>query len=417
MTLLVLVGAVTGFRQAVQRFEVDVDRDGWKVRIGRYRRDVRWPEISAVVLEDRTLGGRSTRVVLSVYLVPEAGVDLGAPSDLLAAVGRRSAVRLFDLEDLEVEEEQFLQEIADLAGDRLDNRSYRLNRARLHEDAARIVLKQGKELFDFPAGAEGVRTRRWLNRQRFQLFVGWYLFALVPVLLLTGLAARLSELLGAVVAALGLWAVVKAYARFVMMFSGATDLVENRVAVSGTEVVRVLNRSHRHDLHGGRAVVLPPRTRRGYGKAWLLGFPQAGMLLGDPRTGRLRDQADLYLLSAVLHESPYESDRYAARKIDDLAVQSQVADPVEPGGGGDARLWIALTRTGRAVAWAVVVGSILLTGAWLLDSTRFLGTPVLVLGLILTVLWAFYALYRIFALLGALWRVVRGNDRPGSSEE
>ena len=392
---------------ALQRFQVGVDRDGWTVRIGRYRRDLRWAEISAVVIENREIEGRGHRVVPALFLVPEPGVSLDAPSDLWATVDGRPAVRLFDLTEPKIEEKQFVRDLASLAGDRLEVRVHRLNSVQPSEDA-RERLNDGKALPAFLPGVEGVRTQRFLNRRRFLLFVGWYLFALVPALLLTGFTARLHELLGAAVAVLGLLAVVAAYAQFVTLFSHATTLVDAELAISGTQLVSVIgDRVHRHDMHAGKAVVLPPGAKRGYGKAWLLGFPHAVVLLGDPRTGRLRDHDDLRALSAVLRESPHEADRAAARDVDSLAVQSQVGDRTEPGDAENANLWTSLTKAGRVLAWAVVVGSVLLAGGWMLESTHYLGGAVIFLGVFLATVWAMYALYRILALLGAAWQAVR----------
>jgi hypothetical protein len=392
----------------LQRFQVGIDRDGWTVRIGRYRRDLRWAEISAVIIDNRETEGRVRRLVPALYLVPEPGVSLDAPKGLRTTVDGRPAVRLFDLAEPKIEEKQFVRELAHLAGDRLEIRVHRLN-VGLPSENARERLNGGRALPAFPPGAEGVRTQRWLNRRRFLLFVGWYLFAVVPALLLTGFAARQHELLGAAVAVLGLFAIVAAYARFVTLFSHATILIDAEWALSGTELVRVADdRIHRDDMHAGRAVVLPPGAKRGYGKAWLLGFPHAVMLLGDPRTGRLRDHNDLRAVSALLHESPHEADRAAARDVDSLAVESQVGDPVEPGDAEIAHLWISFAKAGRVLAWAVVVGSVWLAGGWMLESTRYLGGAVIFLSVPLATAWAAYALYRVFALLGTAWRAVRG---------
>ncbi|WP_285788106.1 hypothetical protein [Micromonospora sp. NBRC 101691] len=415
ISLLALFMAANFLWYALQRFQVDVDRDGWRVRIGRYRGDLRWAEISAVVIENRRIEGRGRRrMVPALYLVPDPGVSLGVPSDLRATVDGRPAVRLFDLDDLKIEEEQFVRDLAGLAGDRLEVRVHRLN-AMLPGEDARQRRNGGKVLPAFPSGAEGVRTQRWLNRRRFLLFVGWYLFAVVPALLLTGFTARLHELLGAAVAVLGLLAVAAAYAQFVTRFSHATGLVDVEVAVAGTELVRVVgDRTDRYDMHGGTIVVLPPGAERGYGRAWLLGFPYAVALLGDPRTGRLRHHDDLRALSAVLRESPHETDRAAARDIDSLALQSQVGDQTAPDGADNARLWMSLTKAGRVLAWAVVLGSVLLTGGWLLESTHYLGDAVLLICAPLVPLWALYALYRMLELLGAAWDAVRKKDASGT---
>ncbi|WP_331461057.1 hypothetical protein [Micromonospora tarapacensis] len=406
-SLIVLFTAVSFLGYGLQRFQVDVDRDGWTVRIGRYRRDLRWAEVSAVVIENREIEGRShRRPVPALYLVPERGVSLDVPSDLRATVDGRAAVRLFDLSDLKIEEMQFVRDLAGLAGDRLDVRVHRLQVMLLSEDVQQR-LNGGTVLSAFPPGAQGVRTQRWLNRRRFLLFVGWYLFAVVPALLLTGFTARLHELLGAAVAVLGLLAVIAAYAQFVTLFSDAADLVDIEVTIAGTELVRMIgDRTYRDDMHGGTVVVLPPGAQRGYGKAWLLGFPHTVALLADPRTGRLRHHDDLHALSAVLHRSPHATDQAAARDIDDLALQSQVGDSTAPDGADNARLWMSLTKAGRILAWAVVVVSVLLTGGWMLESTHYLGGAVILIGVSLATVWALYALYRILALLGAAWQAV-----------
>ncbi|MFI7027054.1 hypothetical protein ACIBMZ_30610 [Micromonospora sp. NPDC049900] len=259
ISLIVLLVVVSFLRYALQRFQVDVDRDGWTVRIGRYRRDLRWAEISAVVIKKRENEGRGhRRPVPALYLVPDPDVSLDAPSDLRATVDGRPAVLLFDLTDPKIEEMQFVRDLAGLAGDRLEVRVHRLKAMLLSEDA-RQRRNGGKTLPVFPTGARGVRTRRWLNRRRFLLFVGWYLFAVVPALLLTGVTAQLHELLGAAVAVLGLLAVLAAYAQFVTLFSHATALVDNEVTIAGTELVRVIgDRMDRADMHGGTVVVLPP---------------------------------------------------------------------------------------------------------------------------------------------------------------
>jgi hypothetical protein len=414
-TLIALLMATGILRYALQGFQVGVDRDGWAVRIGRYRRDLRWAEISAVVIENRKIEGRGHRVVPALYLVPEPSVSLDAPSDLRATVDGRPAVRLFDLTEPKIEEKQFVRDLASLAGDRLEVRVHRLSLVLLSENARELLngdagerLTGGTALPAFPPCAEGLRTQRWMNRRRFLLFVAWYLFVVVPALLLTGFAARQHELLGAAVAVLGLLAVVAAYAEFVTLFSHATILVDSELTISGTDLVWVAgDRTYRDDMHDGKAVVLPPGAKRGYGKAWLLGFPHAVVLLGDPRTGRLRDHNDLRAVSAVLRESPHEADRAAARDVDSLAVQSQVGNPTEPGDAGNAGLWISLTKTGRVLAWAVVVGSVLLAGGWMLESTRYLGGAVIFLSVPLATGWAAYTLYRVFALLGAAWQAVR----------
>ena len=86
-------------------------------------------------------------------------------------------------------------------------------------------------------------------------------------------------------------------------------------------------------------------------------------------------------------------------------MQSQIGDPAEPGDAGNARLWISLTKAGRVLARAVVVGSVLLAGGWMLESTRYLGGTVIFFGAALATAWAMYALY--LTLLGAAWQAIR----------
>lgn len=408
LSLVALFMAAACLQGAWQRFQVDVDRDGWAVRIGRYRRDLRWAEISAVVIDSREVEGQGLRWVSALYLVPAPDVSWDVPDDLKATVDELPAVRLFDLRDLSIEERQFVRDLAGLAGDRLEVRAHRLNLMLVAEDA-RQQPDGGRILRPFPPGAPGVRTQRWLNRRRALLFAGWYLFAVVPALLLTNFTAGLHELLGAAVAVLGLLAVITAYRRFVTMFDQATDLVEVEVVIDGTELVRAIgDYAHREDMHGGNVVLLPPGATRGYGKAGLLVFQNSVVLLGDPRTGRLRDHGDLHALSAVLRESPHETDRAVAREIDALALQSQVGDPMESGGVGTAHLWVSFTKFGRVLAWALVAASVAVTGGWLVESTHYLGGALLLLvGVPLATVWALYALYRTGALLHAAWQALR----------
>jgi len=67
-SLIALLMAAGFLWYALQRFQVGVDRDGWTVRIGRYQRDLRWAEISAVVIENREIEGRGHRLVPALYL-------------------------------------------------------------------------------------------------------------------------------------------------------------------------------------------------------------------------------------------------------------------------------------------------------------------------------------------------------------
>ncbi|GIJ79072.1 hypothetical protein [Micromonospora phaseoli] len=93
LSLIVLLTAASFLHHGLQRFQVDVDRHGWTVRIGRYRRDLRWAEVSAVVVKNRQIEGRGhRRAGPALYLVPELGVSLNVPSDLRATVDGRPAI-------------------------------------------------------------------------------------------------------------------------------------------------------------------------------------------------------------------------------------------------------------------------------------------------------------------------------------
>ncbi|GIJ79070.1 hypothetical protein SAMN05443287_101525 [Micromonospora phaseoli] len=70
---------------------------------------------------------------------------------------------------------------------------------------------------------------------------------------------------------------------------------------------------------------------------------------------------------------------------------------------------MSLTKAGRILPWAVVVGSVLLAGGWMLESTHYLGDAVILIGVPVATVWAIYALYRILALLCAAWQAVRKN--------
>ena len=160
-SLIALLMAAGILWYALQRFQVGVDRDGWTVRIGRYRRDLRWAEISAVVIENREIEGRGRRVVPALYLVPEPGVSLDAPSDLRATVDDRPAVRLFDLTEPKIEEKQFVRDLASLAGDRLPPKLARLSRR--GAGPAAVVPPAGLHVAgaERPEPGDVVRGRWW----------------------------------------------------------------------------------------------------------------------------------------------------------------------------------------------------------------------------------------------------------------
>ncbi|MEU4236070.1 hypothetical protein [Actinoplanes sp. NPDC026619] len=403
--LMALFVAGVSARTVMGRFEVDVDRTGWSVRANGFDGTLRWAEISAVVVQNRVVG---RRLLPALYVVPVPGVSLDVPEEMRATVDDRPAVLLFDLEDVKYEAGALVRELSDLAGDHLDVRIYHLSLVLL-SDAARVRLSEVSAesrpenylLRAFPSGVDNARAQRWLNRRRSGLLAGWCLLVVLPALVLTVLATRTHELLGVAALLAGLTAAVVAYDQVVTTFSRCLDLVVADIPISSMQLTK------------GTAVVLPPGSKRGYGKAWLLGAPHVVLLLGDPRTGRLRSYDDLRALSAVLHESPEDADRAAGRQIDELVVQTQTGDPPAEDAAGAAGLWIAVTKAGRAVLWFVVGASVMLTGGSLVENSPFVGPALIIIGGVMLLGWVVYALYRVYAVLAAVWRLYAAGRTGG----
>ncbi|MEU4424499.1 hypothetical protein AB0F81_28090 [Actinoplanes sp. NPDC024001] len=392
VALLLAALSVAFLRYALLPFRITVDRLGWDVRTPDLRRHLRWEEIAALVItkESERAGRRETSP--RVLVVPVPGVELKTPT----SVDGRPAVELFQLSEVDYDETRLVRELAVLAGDRLDNRCAVLNRP-----AGEIVLDP------LSSAADHIRLRRWLNRRNALLLAGWYLLVLLPALALVILAARVHEVLGAVVLIAGLIAVAAAGLNLGGIFSGCRSLADRTATLDGADLVTWHGSvSRRTSLHSGTVALLPPRSKRGYGKAWLLADPEPWLLLGDPRTGRLRNAGGLRTLAAVLRESPAESDRAVGRQLDELSVQAPLAAP-EIGDASAGDLWLALTAAGRVVAWLVVVATVALAGGAIVETTSFVG-PVLIFGAAgLFGVWVCYALYRILGLLVAAVRAVR----------
>ncbi|GAA2659787.1 hypothetical protein [Paractinoplanes durhamensis] len=406
VVILCLAAAIVP--SVARRFQVDIDHDGWSVRIGRFERRLPWDEIAAVVIENRQPG---RHLVAKLFLVPVAGAGWDVPERMRASVDGRPAVDLFDLEELHYDKDQLIRELSDLTDDRLDVRIHSLAvpmlspaaRARLNAVPDPVVVDYA--LRPFPEGVDSVRTLRWLNRRRFALLAVWYLVGILPALVLTVVAARAHELLGVAVLASGLAAGIWGYAQLVAVFAPCRYLVEHRTAVDGAELV-INVPTNREDLRSGNVTVLAPGTKRGYGKAWLLANPHPVLLLGDPRTGRLRDYDFLRALADGARSSPAEHDQAAAVQLDQLAEQARSAEPPGTGHAAAAGLWVALTATGRAVAWFVVVCSILAAGGSLVDDSPIVGPALVIIGAVMGLIWIFYTLYRLGSLAATVWRSV-----------
>lgn len=395
---------------AVRPFRIVVDDLGWTIRTADLARHLRWDEIFAVVITDAPDPElrRKPRVTLPrLVIVPAAGVEMKTPT----TVDGRPAVKLFELNEVVYDRGRLVPDLAALAGGRLVDRC-----------APPALLPGEINLSFFLDMPDLVRLRRWLARLRALLLATWYLLVLVPALVAVVLAAQVHEALGAVVLLAGLIAVPWAGVRLGANTAGCRDLIDRTTTLIGTRLFThggagLDESSPCIGLHSGEVTVLPPGSRRGYGKAWLLGNPVPLLLLGDPRTGRLRGPAELRTLSAVLRESAMESDRVAGRQLDEPAVAAQAAGGQTSGALGrelvDAReigkaagLWLSLTALGRAIVWLGIVITIAFAGGWMLETTSFLGPALLYGAVALFSAWLLYALYRILGLLAATVRIL-----------
>jgi hypothetical protein len=450
---------IFSLRYAVLPFRIDVDRVGWTVRTPDLDRYLRWDEIEAVAIAPGPK--RSERLIVA----PAPGVRLDVPQRLRATLDDRPAVELFRLSEVAYDEAALARDLAELGGDRFQNR------------VARLTLPPGVPLGPFPDAPGHARLRRWLNRRTALLFTGWYLLVLLPALTLVVLAADAHELLGAAALLPAVAGVGAALAWAASIFSGCRQLTETSATIDGAYLVAsAYDIKRRVPLQAGAVAVLPPGSKRGYGKAWLLADTSPCLLLSSPQTGELRDAGDLRLLSAVLRESAHESDRAAGAELDRLAAElspspatpttpappvsapatsaptpaipspapalpapsfsapaspapsfSAPASPApatfapatsapvtsapaisapatsEPARTADgANLWIALAAIGRVVGWFAVVATVALAGGAIIETSSFVG-PALIFGAVaLFGVWVLYALYRVLGLLGAL---------------
>lgn len=193
--------------------------------------------------------------------------------------------------------------------------------------------------------------------------------------------------------------------------------------IDGPDLVTTLaGQSHRVSLRSGRMTVLPRGSLRGCGKAWLLtypghkGRPVPKLLLGDPRTGRLRSSADLRALATVLRDSDDERDQSAALSLEELAAQASrsespsVDTPTPDDMAADLdppTVWGALKGLGRIVPMLGVVATVALAGGWAGTDSEVVRPALILAGAGLFGLWVLYTLYRTIVLLGALLTAAR----------
>ncbi|MGC4771638.1 hypothetical protein ACLQ25_22065 [Micromonospora sp. DT44] len=414
VVLFGLVIAVAMLRHAVLPFRVDVDARGWSVRTPKLSRDLRWDEVTAVVLADAPASARPGSPVAAprLLLVPAAGVNLGVPLTEETGLGGQAAVELFQLSEVDYADELLLRDVAALAGDRFHNLCQQLTRP-----AGAIPLRR------FSDEPDHFRLMRWLDRRKALLFAGWYLLVLVPSLLVIGVVSQRDELLGVIVLVACLAAIVIATRTIWRIFGDCRDLANESAMIDGTNlVIGIDTPSYPMSLHSGIVDILRPGSLKGYGKAWLLtrpghkGRPAAILLLSDPRTGRLRRRDDLSALEAALRVSPHERDRAAGRQLQELALRAPEALPTafssEARPASAIALWQALKGLGRAVVLLGVVATVATGGGWAGENSAVVGPVLFIVAICLFGVWILYALYRTLGLLDALLtiaaRAIRG---------
>lgn len=422
----VALGLATGgrlVRDAVVPFRVDVDSHGLSVRIPKLNRHLLWDEVAAVVLADApatadapgTADAPATAVRRMLrgprlLLVPAAGVSLGVPLTEKSPVDGQAAVELFELGEVAYKEDQFTRDLALLAGERF----HPLFRPP-------IPPISGVPLRHFPDQTDRARLKRWLDRRRALLFVGWYLLVLVPLLSLTIVATQHNELLGGIVLVVSL-VVVGIVTTVVRHFTeSCRDLLDDEARIDGTDlVIGAGPESPRISLVSGIVTVRQPGQLKGFGEAWVLARsadeepPVPVLLLADPRTGLLRDRDDLRAVEAVLRDSADERDRAAGRQLDELASQAptSVALPARPSEGAQparvhaTALWQASKGVGRAVVLLGVVVTVMIAGGWVVEETTVVGPALIVSAIGMFVVWIVYAVYRVVVLLRALLMLV-----------
>ncbi|MBQ1030756.1 hypothetical protein ACX27O_27845 [Micromonospora sp. SD19] len=407
----VAFGLATGgrlVRDAVLPFRVDVDPQGLSVRTSKLNRQLRWDEVDAVVLADPpATAGRHLLRGPRLLLVPAAGVSLGVPLPEKSPVDGRPAIELFELAEVAYDEDEFTRDLAVLAGERFQQLSRQL-----------VPPADGVPLRRFPDQPERARLNRWLDRRRAVLFVGWYLVVLVPALVLVVVATQRNELLGAIVLVVSLVVVGIVTTVVRRLTESCRDLIDTEAMIDGADlVIGSAPASPRISLLSGIVTVLRPGQLNGFGDAWLLARSTDEeplvplLLLGDPRTGLLRDRDDLRALEAVLRRSADERDRAAGRQLDELAARAPSSPTVPPAGARPARahataLWQASKGVGRAVVLLGVVVTVVIAGGWVVEEAAFVGPALIVTAVGMLGVWIVYAVYRVLVFGAALLTIV-----------
>jgi hypothetical protein len=410
LVLFFLIG-IWLIRRAASRFAVDVDADGWSLRLPSVERRLGWGQITAVVVADvpDSGGPRNDVPDTRLFLVPAFAFGLGDAATGRSPLDGRPALDLCRLAEVAEDEDRFVEELAVLAGDRLHD----LRSAQPPAGAVRLS--------EFPAGSDLARWHLWLDRRKAVLFSGWYLLVLVPVLVLVLLASQWNQAVGFVLLMPGGAALIFGFFAAMNLYGDGRSLTDRAARVDGSTLRITSERwAASVDLHSGTMLVLPPGTLKGTGRAWVLAHrgplsnPIPDLLLTDPRTGCPRQRADLTALTEPLRASPHETDRVAARDLADLATRTSSTDAPSPPWPADSRvrlaydLWRAVKGLIRIVPLALVVATVAMAGGAVLDSAPFIANAILIGATLLFTVWCVYALYRVHAfVIRFIWTVAQ----------
>jgi hypothetical protein len=406
--VLFFLAGIWLIRRAASRFAIDIDADGWSLRLPSVERRLGWGQITAVVVADvlDRGGPRNDVPDTRLFLVPAFGLEAATGHSPLDG---QPALDLCRLDEVAEDEDRFVEELAVLAGDRLHD----LRRSQPPAGAVRLT--------EFPAGSDLARWHLRLDRRKAVVFSGWYLLVLVPVLVLVVLATQWHQAVGFVLLMPGGAALIFGFFKAMSLYGDGRSLTDRAARVDGSTLRITSERSEGSaDLHSGTMLVLPPGTLKGTGRAWVLahrgprGNPIPDLLLTDPRTGCARQRADLTALTEALRTSPHETDQVAGRDLADLATRTSSTDGPSPPWPADSRvrlahdLWRTVKALIRIVPLALVVATVALAGTVVLESAPFIGNAILIAALLLFAVWCVYALYRLHAfVIRFLWTVAQ----------
>jgi hypothetical protein len=394
--------------EMLRPFRFHIGPDGLDIRHRGLRRTVRWHELDAVVLDDGPDRGRGTPPA-RLLLLPVEGVELGRRPD--GTVEGRPALVVLSLDDVAADPEDVVEALTRYAAGRFRNNSKRV-----------AVDLDGVPLHRLNEGEEGRRTLRWLRLRGLTYFTGWFLLILLPTLLGVRLVADRNDGLGPLallVASVVTWVVA---GRLLSAQSSCRSRLAETARIRGTSLVTGLDASEQgHELHAGRARVLPPGPWWRRGRAASLAFAAKKgttvvLLLSDPRTGRPRPRGDLDALAGVLSASPHPQDHEAGLAVAELAASATIASPASPRRprAEEVTLLGAVGGVGRLALWAAVVIAYGVAAGvtWPYDpaSTSGATRALLLLGcFVLAGTWVLYALFQTVQLLRALGRAVTGG--------